>query len=468
MTDASTRQHSPARRKRASAGALLLAVLTTAQLTIQLDTTIVAVALPSLQADLGISDADRHWSITAYGITFGSLLLLGGRVGDYLGRKRALVWSLIGFGLASLLGGLAVNAGMLHAARGLQGAFAAVMAPAILSLIATSFTEPRQRAKAFAVWGGVGGLGGSLGLIAGGALTEYVSWRWTLLVNTPLTFLIALAAVMVLTESRVVGRPRYDVLGALTSAVGIALIVYGATQAESQGWASRGALIPIAAGTLLLAAFVLIERRSRNPLLPLSVLMNKTRASAFGAMTLYAGAVFASNVLIIYYFQQVRGLTILTSGLVFLPSTIATILFATLGGRLGLRIGVRWVVAIGAASGISGFLLLATAANDTQLGILLTAMALLGAAVGLIWPALSSAALSGVRDDDTGAAGGTVTAVQQVGGSIIVAVLNTVAAAVTVQAGALMPGLATALVICAALTLMTGLIALGISTTRIK
>lgn len=445
---------------------LLLAVLAITQLTIQLDTTIVTVALPSVQSALGISDADRHWVVTAYAITFGGLLLLGGRVGDYLGRKRALVWSLVGFGIASLLGGIAGSAGLLYAARALQGAFGAVLAPVVLSLITTNFTEPAQRAKAFAVWGGVGGLGASLGLILGGVLTEYTSWRWTLLVNAPLAIAIAVAALLVVRETKVVVRGRLDLPGTVTSTLGVAAIVYGATLAEAHGWASIQALAPIVGGLLLLAAFVVIEHRTKDPLLPLSVLTDRVRGSAFGATALLAGAIFASNVLIIYYLQQVRGYNALESGLAFLPTTLAVLVFATVGGRLMLKFGPRVVIATGAASGVAGFLILASASSGTGLAVLLPAMALVGAAVGLSWPALSATALTGVPDEHSGAAGGTVNAAQQVSGAVVVAVLNTVAASVTVASGSLMDGLSVALLVCAGLMVATVLVSLNITVPR--
>jgi EmrB/QacA subfamily drug resistance transporter len=444
----------------------LLGVLAITQLTIQLDTTIVTVALPSAQSALGISDADRHWVVTAYAITFGGLLLLGGRVGDYLGRKRALVWSLIGFGIASLLGGLADSAGLLYAARALQGAFGAVLAPVVLSLITTSFTEPAQRAKAFAVWGGVGGVGASLGLILGGVLTEYTSWRWTLLVNAPLAIAIAVAALLVVRESKVAVRGKLDLPGTVTSTLGVATIVYGATLAEAYGWASVQALAPIVGGLVLLAAFVGIEHRTKNPLLPLSVLADRVRGSSFGATALLAGAIFASNVLIIYYLQQVRGYNALESGLAFLPTTLAVAVFAAVGGRLVLVLGPRAVIAIGAASGVAGFLILASASSTTGLAVLLPAMAMVGAAVGLSWPALSATALTGVPDEHSGAAGGTVNAAQQVSGAVVIAVLNTVAASATAGSGSIMNGLSVALLVCAGLMVATVLVSLNITVSR--
>lgn len=440
--------------------AWLLAVLVIAQLTIQVDTTIVTVALPSVQSDLGITDANRHWVVTAYAIAFGGLLLLGGRLSDFVGRKRAIIWSLVGFGIASLLGGVAANAEMLFAARALQGAFAAVLAPAVLSLLSTTFTTPKERARAFAIWGGVGGLGGSLGLILGGVLTEYTSWRWTLLVNTPLTIAIAIGVAAVIRESRSSGPIHLDLPGTFTSILGIAALVFGATQAEAHGWASVQTLVPLVVGVVLVALFFVIEHRTSVPLLPLSVLRDRVRGSSFAAMALLAGAIFASNVLIIYYLQQVRGFSALESGFAFLPLTLAVVATATLGGKLMPLIGARKVVVGGAIFGVVGFILLGNYDADTNLLFLALAMILVGTAVGSAWPVLSATALFGVPDEHAGAAGGTVNVAQQAGGAVIVAVLNTVAANVAISSGSLMAGLSTALFACAGLLVAAALIAL--------
>src|SRR4051812_44247834 len=215
---------------------LALAVIGVAQLMIILDAAIVNIALPHAQAALHISDADRQWALTAYSLTFGGLLLLGGRIADYVGRKRTFLIGLFGFAGASALGGFAQSAGWLFGARALQGAFAAVLAPAVLSLITTTFTEARERAKAFAVYGAISGTGAAIGLIAGGALTEYLSWRWTLLVNTPVALLVAAAAWPLLKESRAEGDRHFDVPGAIVATSGLALLVYGFTEASLQGW----------------------------------------------------------------------------------------------------------------------------------------------------------------------------------------------------------------------------------------
>jgi len=441
----------------------VLFVLAVTQCVILLDTTIVTVALPSLQSDLGIPDADRHWVVTAYAITFGGLLLLGGRIGDHLGRKRALIGSLTGFGVASLLGGVAGTPELVYAARAIQGVFAAVMAPLVLSILTSTFTEPAARARAFAVYGAVGGLGGSLGLVLGGVLTEYTSWRWTLLVNTPVTIATAVAAVFILRESAVGGDRTYDIPGTITSTGGIAAIVYGSTQAERHGWTSGHSLVPLVAGVLLVAAFFLIEHRSAHALLPLSVLADRVRGSSFLATFLLAGAVASSNVLIIYYFQGVVGFSALESGFAFVPMTLSTLVFSTVAGSIAPRIGVRPLVVLGSASAAVGYLVLSAGGADTSYWISALGLVLVGVAIGLAVPVLTGTAMAGVPDENAGAAGGAVNAAQQVGGAVVIGVLNTVAATVAAGDSSIMDGLSVALRVCAALWIATALVSLFIT-----
>src|SRR5579872_4910902 len=249
-----------------------LGVIALAQLMVVLDASVVIIALPSAQKALHISTANRQWMLTAYTLAFAGLLLLGGRIADYFGRKRMFIVSLLGFAAASALGGLAQNAAMLFGARALQGAFAAVMAPAALSLITVTFTEPRERARAFGVYGAIAGGGAALGLILGGLLTQYVSWRWTLLINTPIAVVAAVLGTRLVTESRATGRTRYDVPGALTATGGLLSLVYGFTRAQGDGWGSTPVLAFVGVGVALLAAFVAAEMRSSHPLLPLRIL----------------------------------------------------------------------------------------------------------------------------------------------------------------------------------------------------
>jgi len=247
---------------------LALGVIGLAQLMIILDASIVNIALPHAQQALHISDASRQWALTSYTLTFGGLLLLGGRVADYLGRKRTFLIGLFGFAAASAFGGLAQSPAWLFSARAVQGVFAAVLAPAVLSLVTTTFTEAHERAKAFAVYGAISGAGGALGLIAGGALTQYLSWRWTLLVNTPIAIAVACAAIPLVKESRVEGDRHFDLPGALVATSGLALLVYGFTEASLHGWTAAFTLTLVAVAVALLVGFVAWERRAANPMLP--------------------------------------------------------------------------------------------------------------------------------------------------------------------------------------------------------
>src|SRR6202046_1407153 len=238
-----------------------LAIIAVAQLMVVLDASVVIIALPSAQRALHISTANRQWMLTAYTLAFAGLLLLGGRIADYFGRKRMFIVSLIGFAAASALGGLAVNSAMLFGARALQGAFAAVMAPSALSLLTVAFTDPKERARAFGVYGGIAGGGAAIGLILGGALTQYASWRWTLLINVPIAIVAAIAATRFMTESRASAKHGYDIPGAVTVTGGLLALVYGFTKAGTDGWGSSITVSLFAAAAVLLVAFVLIEQR---------------------------------------------------------------------------------------------------------------------------------------------------------------------------------------------------------------
>ena len=251
-----------------------------------LDASVVIIALPSAQRALHISTANRQWMLTAYTLSFAGLLLLGGRIADYFGRKRMFVISLVGFAGASALGGLAQNSAMLFGARALQGAFAAIMAPAALSLLTVAFTEPKERARAFAVYGGIAGGGAAIGLILGGVLTEFASWRWTLLINVPIAIIAAVAAFRYVTESRASANHGYDLPGAATVTGGLLALVYGFTKAGTDGWTSSTTLMLFGAAAVLLVAFVLIEQRAAHPLLPLRIVLDRNRGGSFLASLL--------------------------------------------------------------------------------------------------------------------------------------------------------------------------------------
>jgi len=409
-----------------------LTVIAIAQLMVVLDATVVTIALPSAQRALHLSVNDRQWVLTAYTLAFGGLLLLGGRVADYLGRKRMFVLSLLGFAGASALGGLAQSPAMLFGARALQGAMAAMMAPAALSLITVTFTEPKERARAFGVYGGISGGGAAVGLILGGLLTQYVSWRWTLLINVPIAIGAAFAATRLVKESISEHRASYDVPGAVTSTAGLLALVYSFTQAETKGWGSASTLTFAAAGVVLLGVFSLIERRSQNPLLPLRVLADRNRGGAFLSSLLVGIALFATFLFLTYYFQQILGYSALKAGFAFLPFSAGIVGGATLSSQLLPRIGPRPLMG-------AGFLLAATGlAVFTQVGPhsaylihILPAELMVSLGMGTAFVPLSSTALIGVDPADAGVASALVNTTQQTGGSLGVSLLNTVAASAT-------------------------------------
>ena len=409
-----------------------LTVIAVAQLMVVLDATVVTIALPSAQRALHLSVNDRQWVLTAYTLAFGGLLLLGGRIADYLGRKRMFVLSLLGFAGASALGGLAQSSAMLFGARALQGAMAAVMAPAALSLITVTFTEPRERARAFGVYGGISGGGAAVGLILGGLLTQYVSWRWTLLINVPIAVGAAFFATRLVRESRSEHRSSYDVPGAVTSTAGLLALVYGFTRAESHGWASSGTLTFVALGVALLAVFALVEWRSRNPLLPLRVLADRNRGGSFVSSLLVGIALFAMFLFLTYYFQQILGYSAIRAGFAFLPFSAGIVSGATLSSQLLPRVGPRPLMTAGFLLAAVGLVVFAQVQPDSSyLFPILPAELMVSLGMGTAFVPLSSTALIGVEPSDAGVASALVNTTQQTGGALGVSLLNTVAASAT-------------------------------------
>jgi EmrB/QacA subfamily drug resistance transporter len=411
----------------------VLAVVVIAQLMVVLDASIVTIALPSAQHALHISVANRQWVITAYTLAFGGLLLLGGRIADYGGRKRMFVVGLIGFAGASALGGLAADQAMLFGARALQGAFAALMAPAALSILTITFrADPKERAKAFGAYGAVSGAGGAIGVLAGGLLTQYASWRWCLLVNIPIALLAAAAALRVVGESRAQGTTRYDVPGALLSTAGLVSLVYGFTKAESDGWASTPTLVLLSIAVVLLVMFVVVEVRSSHPLLPMRVVAERNRGGAFLASLLTGAGLFAMFVFLSYYLQSVLHYSALKAGIAFLPFAGGIIVAAAASTALVPRVGPRLPMAVGLLAGAGGLIWLTQIGVDTSYWThVLPQEIVISAGLGLAFPAMSSTALIKVRDRDSGVASALVNTTQQVGGSLGTALLNTVAATAT-------------------------------------
>jgi EmrB/QacA subfamily drug resistance transporter len=404
-------------------------VLGIAQLMVVLDVTVVNIALPSAQKALGFSDANRQWIITAYALAFGSLLLVGGRIGDMFGRKRTFIGGAIGFALASAIGGAAPSFEVLVAARALQGAFAALLAPAALSLLTTTFTDPGERGRAFAVWGAIGGGSGAFGLLLGGLLTQSLSWRWTLFVNLGFAVPAALGALALLRSREGRVRPRIDVPGTVTATGGLFALVYGFAHAQTNGWGSLTTVAFLVGGVLVLAAFVAIQMRSRHPLLPLRIVLERNRAGSFLALGALGAGMFGVFLFLTYYLQQSLGYSPLKTGIAFLPLTGALVVTAGLSTRMVPRTGPRPVVAAGMVLTAVGLILLA------QLGVhasyatqVLPGLTIMGAGIGLVFPPATDLATLGVDASDAGVASALVNTTTQVGGSLGTALLNTLAA----------------------------------------
>ena len=375
-----------------------LAIIAVAQLMVVLDASVVIIALPSAQRALHISTANRQWMLTAYTLSFAGLLLLGGRIADYFGRKRMFVISLVGFAGASALGGLAQNSAMLFGARALQGAFAAVMAPAALSLLTVAFTEPKERARAFAVYGGIAGGGAAIGLILGGFLTEFASWRWTLLINVPIAIVAAVAAFRYVTESRASANHGYDLPGAVTVTGGLLALVYGFTKAGTDGWGASVTVTLFAVAAVLLVAFVVIEQRVSHPLLPLRVVLERNRGGSFLASLLVGVAMLGTFLSLTYYFQGTLHYSALKSGFAFVPFSLGIITGATLASRLLPRFGPRVVMTGGLLLATAGLALFSTLdVHSAYISVVLPAEVIVSLGMGLSFVAMSSTALIGVN-----------------------------------------------------------------------
>jgi EmrB/QacA subfamily drug resistance transporter len=407
-----------------------------AQLMVVLDATIVNIALPSAQRALHISDGDRQWVITAYTLVFGGLLLFGGRIADLMGRKRTFLIGLVGFAGASAIGGAAVNTGMLLGARALQGAFGALLAPSALSLLAIMFTEPRERAKAFGIYGAIAGGGSAVGLILGGVLTEYLNWRWALYVNVPIAavaFVGAVAFVHVAVSTGGHRRARLDIPGAILVTAGLVSLVYGFTRAESHGWSEGGVIGLFVAAGVLLVVFVVVEALTRAPLLPLRVVLDRNRGGAYLAVGLAVIAMFGLFLFLTYYLQIVKGYSPVRSGLAFLPFTAGMITGSTqIAARLMHRVPARALMVPGLLVAAAGMVLLTQLKVDSSyVGVVLPAELLISLGLGSTMMPAMNLATSGVAPQDAGVASAMVNTAQQVGGSIGTALLNTIAATAT-------------------------------------
>jgi EmrB/QacA subfamily drug resistance transporter len=409
----------------------ILGVVGLAQLMVVLDATIVNIALPSAQRALVFSNADRQWVVTAYSLAFGGLLLLGGRLSDLVGRRRMLIIGLIGFASASALGGASTGFTMLVIGRGTQGAFGAMLAPAALSTLTTTFTDPAERGKAFGVYGAIAGAGGAVGLLLGGALTQYLTWRWCLYVNVALA-VIAVAGALRLLESHPRDRDVHiDWPGTAVVVAGLVAVVYGLSEADTKGWGAPTTDVLLPGGVVLLAAFVLIERRVQHPLLPLRIVGNRFRGGAYLAIGLSATAVFGIFLFLTYYLQLTLAYSPVKAGLAFLPMVAAIMAGSTTSsGVLMPRLGPRPLVPVGMLIAAGGLVVLAAqlGLHTSYPGWILPALLLTGVGLGLVFGCSMNTATYGADRADAGVASAMVNTNQQVGGSIGTALLNTIAA----------------------------------------
>lgn len=408
----------------------ILAVLAISQLMVVLDGTIVNIALPTAQQALHFSNSDRQWIVTAYSLAFGSLLLLGGRISDYIGRKTALIIGLAGFALASALGAASTNFTMLVAARTVQGAFGALLAPAVLALLTTTFTNPNERGKAFGIYGAVAGAGGALGLLLGGVLTSYASWRWTLLVNLFFAAIGIIGAAMLLRRDHGADHDPLDWPGVVSATAGLFSLVFGLSHAETTSWTNHYTIGSLVLAVALLASFVNIQRRTKYPLLPLRVVLDRGRGGSLVAMLISGSGMFGVFLFLTYYLQDTLHFSAVMTGLAFMPMIVGLTITAQLSNIVLLpRFGPRPLVP-------SGMLLAAAALYWlSKLGLTSSYMAhifppllLLGLGIGFVFAPAINTATAGVAAHDAGVASASVNTSQQVGGSIGTALLNTLAA----------------------------------------
>jgi EmrB/QacA subfamily drug resistance transporter len=436
MTESRTRRTAQLRSKPGGAESrrwLALACISVAQLMVALDATVINIALPSAQRALGISDPQRQWVITAYTLAFGGLLILGGRVADTIGRRRAFLAGLAGFAIASAAGGAAPSFVALVAARAVQGACAALLVPTALSLLAVTFTTPKERAKAFAVFGAIAGMGGALGLLLGGVLTEYLQWRWCLYVNVPVAIVTMVAGLRVLPAPERQSGTRLDVPGLFLVVTGLVAVVYGLSSASSRGWSDPITMATLAAGAAFIAGFLAVESAATAPLLPLRVLADRNRGGAYAAIGLAVVALYGLFLLLTYNFQVVLHYSPVRAGLAFLPLSAAVLASSTTVSQALLpRVPPRALMAPGLLVGAAGMATLTLLhAGDSYALHVLPAELLLGIGMGGVFvPAFSTATL-GVGQREAGVASAVAGTSQQIGASIGTALLNTIAAAAT-------------------------------------
>jgi EmrB/QacA subfamily drug resistance transporter len=425
---AQERQTQPADRRW-----LVLVIVSIAQLMVVLDATIVNIALPSAQRALGFPNSDRQWVVTAYALAFGSLLLVGGRLGDMFNRKWVFITGLVGFALASAVGGAAGSFVILVTARALQGVFGALLAPSALGTLVSTFRDPQERGKAFGVFGSVAAGGGGIGLILGGLLTQYLSWRYCLYVNLVFAAIAVAGALAYIRAGSPAVRPRMDWPGTVLACAGLFLIVFGFSHAETSGWTSALTLVCLILGPVLLAGFVAAEQRSSHPLLPLRVIVDRTRGGSYVAVFISGIAIFGTFLFLTYYLQLIKGESPLTTGLLFLPMIGCILITSNLSSIVLLpRAGPRALIAAGMLLGAGGMVYLTqVSVTSSYVAGVLPALLILGLGFGLIFAPAINTATTGVRQADSGVASALVNTMQQVGGSIGTSALSTIALTAT-------------------------------------
>jgi EmrB/QacA subfamily drug resistance transporter len=412
---------------------LVLAFVAIAQLMVVLDATIVNIALPDAQKALGFANTDRQWIVTAYALAFGSLLLLGGRLSDMFGRKWTFIGGAAGFAVASAVGGASTSFGMLVTARAAQGVFGAVLAPAALSTLVSTFRDPKDRGKAFGIFGSVAAGGSAVGLVLGGLLTEYLSWRWSLYVNLVFAGLAIYGALRYFDNERPAVRPKLDVIGTLLASGGLFGIVFGFSHASTAGWSSLVTMTSLVAGVLLLTGFVVAESRVAHPLLPLRVVTDRTRGGAYTAVGVAGTAIFGVFLFLTYFLQSIKGFSPVMTGLAFLPMTACIMISANISTVITLpKFGPRVHITSGMVLGGIGMLLLQRLqVTSGYAPDILPALMLMGIGFGMVFAPAINTATAGVSPADSGVASALVNTMQQVGGSVGTALLSTIAASAT-------------------------------------
>ncbi|WP_449372703.1 MFS transporter [Arthrobacter psychrolactophilus] len=406
------------------------------QLMVVLDATIMNVALPSAQLDLGFSDTLRPWVITAYALAFGGLLLLGGRIADLMGRKQMFLIGLVGFAVASALGGAAPTFTVLLAARVLQGIFAAMLAPAALSLLTTTFTDPAERGKAFGIYGALAGAGGAVGLLLGGVLTEFMTWRWTLYVNIAFAAVAFVVGVLAIAPTRRERGVKLDIPGAIFATLGFFAVVFGFANAEEHGFAAVSTWGFLALGVVLLAVFVLLQRKGKSPLLPLNIVVHRDRGASMLGIFVAGAVIFGVNLYLVYYLQIVLGFTPLQTGVAVLPLCLGLMVSAIVSTSVLMpKFGARVLVPSGMVLSAIGALLLMMTKVDSGYALhVALPMLIVALGLGAIISTSMSVGTLGVDRHHAGAASAAVNASQQLGGSIGLAVMNTIVAGATISA----------------------------------